>query len=305
MKFFIQGKDSCHRESVQIYVHDKHLHMWLCMSMVLKERKTRDMAAQLSQEYPRISVIVPARNEALNLLYVLPRIPLFVHEVILVDGHSSDETIAVARHLLPTIRVIEQTGRGKGNAIKLGLAASTGDIVVLMDADGSADPLEISCFVEVLLAGNDFAKGSRFARGGDSYDITLLRRAGNFMLNMLVNLLFRTRFTDLCYGYNAFWKYCFDSIEIDSDGFEIETLINIRAHAAGLKIVEVPSFESQRVHGKSNLNTFRDGWRVLRTILRERLHDTGRTEPVLAPTPHECAAPSVMEYSPVSEKLTL
>lgn len=263
------------------------------------------MVAQISQEYPRISVIIPARNEALNLLYVLPRIPSFVQEVILVDGHSSDETIEVARRLLPTIRVIEQTGRGKGNAIKIGLAASSGDIVVLMDADGSADPLEISRFVEVLLAGNDFAKGSRFAKGGDSYDITLLRRAGNFMLNMLVNILFRTRFTDLCYGYNAFWKYCFDSIEIDSDGFEIETLINIRVHVAGLKIVEVPSFESQRIHGKSNLNTFRDGWRVLRTIFQERALKAAKPRLLPAPVPYEQPASSIVEYSPVSKKLTL
>ena len=261
------------------------------------------MVAQLSPKYPRISVIIPTRNEAPNLLYVLPRIPAFVHEVILVDGHSSDDTIAVARHLLPNIRIIEQSGKGKGNAIKIGLAAAVGDIVVLMDADGSADPLEITRFVEILLAGTDFAKGSRFAKGGDSYDITLLRRAGNYMLNTMVNCLFRTRFTDLCYGYNAFWKYCFDFIEIDSDGFEIETLINIRAHVAGLNIAEVPSFESLRILGKSNLNTFRDGWRVLKTIFRERASSTRGVQPV--PISYERPISPVGEYSSVPEKITL
>jgi glycosyltransferase involved in cell wall biosynthesis len=261
------------------------------------------MAAQVLVQSPRISVIIPARNEALNLLYVLPRIPSYVHEVILVDGHSTDETITIAQHLLPTIQIIEQTGKGKGNAIKIGLAASTGDIIVLLDADGSADPLEIPRFVEILLAGNDFAKGSRFARGGDSYDITLLRRGGNYMLNAMVNLLFRTRFTDLCYGYNAFWKYCFDHIEIDSDGFEVETLVNIRAHVAGLKIVEVPSFESQRVHGKSNLNTFKDGWRVLRTIIRERIASKQELAPDFA-LARKAIAPSI-EYISISEDLVL
>jgi hypothetical protein len=220
-------------------------------------------------EYPRLSVIIPTRNEAANLPYVLPRIPAIIHEVILVDGCSTDGTIEVAQRLLPGIRVIEQRGKGKGDAIRAGLEAATGDIIVLMDADGSADPQEILTFVETLLAGNDFAKGSRFAKGGGSHDITMLRSIGNYGLSRLVNILFGTRFSDLCYGYNAFWKHCLDYVAIDSDGFEIETLINIRMHRAGLKISEVPSFEYQRIHGTSNLNTFRDGWRVLKTILRE------------------------------------
>lgn len=262
------------------------------------------MTTHLVSERPRISVIIPARNEAPNLLYVLPRIPSFVHEVILVDGHSTDETIATAQYLFPTIRVIEQTGRGKGNAIKVGLAAASGDIVVLLDADGSADPLEIPRFIDGLLAGNDFAKGSRFARGGDSYDITLLRRAGNHVLSMLVNLLFGTRFTDLCYGYNAFWRSCLEHIEIDSDGFEIETLMNIRAHMSSLKIIEIPSFEHQRVHGQSNLNTFKDGWRVLQTIFRERRQNKRESVSESIPLPHQQVT-STVECISVSEDLVL
>lgn len=229
-----------------------------------------DLATHLSQQHLSVSVIIPARNEAPNLQYVLPHIPSFVTEVILVDGHSTDDTVAVGQHLLPTIRIVEQIGKGKGDAIRAGLAASTGDIIVLADADGSADPLEISRFVETLLAGNDFAKGSRFINGGGSHDITLIRRAGNYGLILLVNILFGTRFSDLCYGYNAFWKHCLDHIEIDSDGFEIETLINIRMHLAGLKITEVPSIEYQRIHGLSNLNAIKDGWRILKLILNER-----------------------------------
>src|SRR5260370_39167542 len=224
----------------------------------------------ISAKHPNTSVVIPARNEASNLQYVLPHIPPIVSEVILVDGHSTDDTVAVAQQLLPTIHIVEQTGEGKGDAIRAGLAASTGDIVVLLDADGSSDPHEIPRFIDTLVDGNDFAKGSRFAKGGGSHDITLLRRAGNYWLSKLVNLLFRTRFSDLCYGYNAFWKHCFDQVKIDSDGFEIETLINIRMHKAKFKIAEVPSFEYPRIHGTSKLHTFRDGWRVLKTILRER-----------------------------------
>lgn len=219
--------------------------------------------------YPRISVVIPARNEAQNLRYVLPVIPSIVDEVILIDGCSTDNTIEVARQLLPSIHVIEQKGNGKGDALRLGFAACSGDVIVMLDADGSADPREIARFVEALLAGNDFAKGSRFAKGGGSNDITMLRRVGNYGLSTLVNLLFGTRFTDLCYGYNAFWKHCLDYIEIDSDGFEVETLMNIRVHHASLRVAEVPSFEYQRIHGVSKLNTFRDGWRILKTIVRE------------------------------------
>jgi glycosyltransferase involved in cell wall biosynthesis len=222
------------------------------------------------QQYPPISVVVPTRNEAQNLHYLLSRMPSFVSEVILVDGHSTDDTIAVAQQLRPTIRIIKQIGRGKGDAVRLGFATCTGDIIVMLDGDGSTDPYEIERFVDALMAGNDFAKGSRFVDGGDSQDITPLRRLGNHGLCQLVNWLFHVRFSDLCYGYNAFWRYCLDCIEIESNGFEVETQISLRMCKAGLKIIEVPSTEHPRLYGQSHLRTFRDGWRVLKTIVEER-----------------------------------
>jgi glycosyltransferase involved in cell wall biosynthesis len=229
---------------------------------------------------PRISLVIPVLNEARNLEVVLPNLPE-VHQVILVDGHSVDDSVEVAKRCLPGIEIVTQTRGGKGNALACGFARVTGDVVVMFDADGSAAPEEIPLFAKTLVAGADFAKGSRFTSGGGSDDITLLRKTGNAVLNGFTNLLLRTRFTDLCYGYNAFWSDVIPVLGLPptnlgqdagrqwGDGFEIETLINCRIALAGLKISEVPSFERDRLFGTSNLNTFRDGVRVLRVILRE------------------------------------
>lgn len=223
------------------------------------------------QKYPRISVVIPTRNEAQNLYHVLPDIPPIISEVIMVDGHSTDDTIAVAQRLLPSVQIIRQERKGKGDALRVGFAACTGDIIVMLDADGSTDPHEITRFVDALLQGHDFAKGSRFLPGSGSHDITPLRSLGNRTLGLLVNTLFGTQYSDLCYGYNAFWKHCLDRVHVNCDGFEIETQINIRVHKAGLKIVEVPSVERPRLFGQSNLRTFRDGWRVFKMIMKEGL----------------------------------
>ena len=168
--------------------------------------------------------------------------------------------------------MVKQSGRGKGDALYAGFTAATGDILVMIDADGSTDGAEIIRFVGALLAGADFAKGSRFSSSGGSDDITGIRRYGNRVLSFMVNSMFGTHFTDLCYGYNAFWARHLDAIEISQcPGFEVETLMNIRAAKAGLTIYEVPSHECPRIFGASNLHAVRDGWRILKIILRERL----------------------------------
>jgi hypothetical protein len=238
---------------------------------VASHRRPPGEVRSVEQPRPRVSVIVPAMNEAKNLPHVLPHIPTDVHEVILVDGRSVDGTIDVARALLPNVRIVMETTPGKGAALCAGFRAAEGDIIVTIDADGSTDPREIPRFVDALIAGADFAKGSRFLPNGGSTDISRLRAFGNFGFVVLVRALFGGRYTDLCYGYNAFWTSALPTLALDGAGFEIETMMNIRALREGLRITEVPSFEQSRIHGVSNLRTFRDGWRVLRTILSERL----------------------------------
>jgi glycosyltransferase involved in cell wall biosynthesis len=236
-------------------------------------------------------VVIPARNEATNLPSVLERLPTDLFEVILVDGHSYDDTVAVARRCRPDIRVVCQGGHGKGNALACGFAAARGDVIVTLDGDGSTKPEEIPRFVDALRNGADFAKGTRFAPGGGSADITALRKAGNLALVYLVNVLFRTRYTDLCYGFNAFWTRCLAKLEVDSDGFEVETLLNVKAARSGLKVAEVPSFECGRLHGLSNLRAWRDGMRVLRTVLSE----------YLSPRSYEAVQWSELGREPIAE----
>ncbi|MFD3438793.1 glycosyltransferase family 2 protein [Streptomyces sp. NPDC058685] len=219
---------------------------------------------------PPVSVVIPAMNEAENLPYVFKTLPHWIHEVVLVDGNSSDNTVEVARELWPDVKVVKQAGKGKGDALISGFAACTGDIIVMVDADGSADGNEIVSYVSALVSGADFAKGSRFANGGGTDDMTPIRKLGNRILCAVVNAKFGARYTDLCYGYNAFWKHCLGDIDLDCTGFEIETLMNIRVVKAGLRVQEVPSHEYLRIHGVSNLRAVRDGLRVLKVILKEK-----------------------------------
>jgi glycosyltransferase involved in cell wall biosynthesis len=242
---------------------------------------------------PTVSIVIPTLNEERNIPHVFARIPANIHQVILVDGSSVDDTVRTARRIRPDVRVVSQGRKGKGNALACGFEAATGDVIAMVDADGSADPSEIPRFVAALVEGADFAKGTRFSMGGGSDDITRLRRAGNGFLTSFFNVCYRRKYSDLCYGYNVFWRRHVPVLGLDAtsplrtdgaplwgDGFEVETLIHVRVAKAGLSVAEVPSYEYSRIHGVSNLNATRDGLRVVRTILAER---RGRPQRELKP----------------------
>lgn len=251
----------------------------------------------------RVSVLIPCLNEADNLSYVLRAMPGWVHEVVIIDDHCTDNTVDVARALMPEAVVVSNQGApGKGSALCAGMEAASGDILVQLDADGSEDPTEIYNFVGALLSGADYAKGSRFVQGGGTSDMERLRRWGNAALTALVRMLFKgTRFTDLCYGYNAYWASIAPSLlAADANGFEIETVMNIRAVRAGLRITEVPSFEAERINGESNLLTFRDGWRVLQVIVRERLSRDAVVAPAVLDPPLSPARLAALELAGVA-----
>jgi glycosyltransferase involved in cell wall biosynthesis len=220
---------------------------------------------------PRVSFVIPTLNEAKNLPSLLPRIPDWAYEVVIVDGRSTDGTVEVARRLRSDVRIVLEPRPGKGAALQAGFRAAAGDIIVMLDADGSMAPEEAILFVGALISGADLVKGSRFVQGAGSDDISIIRMLGNWGLTQLVRVLYGCSFSDLCYGYVAFWRKHVECLHCDCDGFEVETLINVRALRSRLKIVEVASFEAPRISGDSNLHAVRDGLRVLGTILRERV----------------------------------
>ena len=227
----------------------------------------------------RVSVVIPALNEEACLPHVLPRLPDWVHEVLLVDGKSTDDTVAVARKLWPNLKVINQDGSGKGAALRTGVTSATGDIIVMLDADGSTDPSEIPAFVGALLGGADFAKGSRFLQGAGSSDMTGVRRVGNWGFAVLANALFRTRFSDLTYGYNALWARHRWALALEIDGWAHEIISNIRVACSGLKVVEVASFEQARVAGTAKLQLVPAASAILTAIFQEWVQYRQQTAP--------------------------
>ena len=228
-------------------------------------------SAAATAELPRVSVtlVMPVLNEAHGLRAIVPRIPDIIGELIVVDGGSTDGSAEVVRDLRPEAMIVRQDGHGKGNAIKQGLALARGDIVVTMDADGSMRPEEIPLFVEKLLDGYDFVKGSRELPGAGSSDFTRLRRTGNHGLTWVANRIFGTSYTDITFGFNGYWRLAIRDPRRLADGFEFEIQAAVRAGKAGLRTAEIPTYEDARIGGQSKLHPFADGWAILTLILAE------------------------------------
>jgi glycosyltransferase involved in cell wall biosynthesis len=210
----------------------------------------------------KISVIFCALNEEKNLPHVLLNIPKWVDEVILVDGHSIDNTVAVANKLLPSIKVLFQSGKGKGDALKCGVASATGDIIVTLDADGTYPSEEMPRFVDAILEGYDFSKGTRFMREKPAC-MSRNRQFGNKILAMATNFLFRSKYTDVCSGYYAFRKDLFKKLSLKSNGFEMEQELFVKVAKMKFKVTEVPHSYRRRLYGSSKTQDFRQGFKDL------------------------------------------
>ncbi len=235
------------------------------------KHKSRPISTNLD-ESPTITVLICTLNEEENLPYVLPKIPEWVDEILLVDGHSTDNTIEVAKKTCPEIKVLYQPGKGKGDALKYGIEHASGDIIVTLDADGQTDPEDIRRFIEPLLNGYDFAKGARLAHGRPP-DMPWHRWFGNKVLATTCNILHGTRYTDVCSGYNAFWKKAINKINLSSNGFEMEQEMNVKVKKAGLKVIEVPCQDKGRVGGDSKVSDLKQGLVDWMVIIKECLRD--------------------------------
>ncbi len=216
-----------------------------------------------------VSVVIPTLNEEGNIARVIKGVKENLdgesYEIVVVDGNSTDSTVKIARGL--GARVLMENG-GKGAALIKGLREARGDILVSMDADLSHRPVELKLLVDGIEIGYDVCMGSRFIYGGGTDDMPRIRKVGNKFFVFLVNSLFHARFSDLCYGYRSLRRNALRKMRLEEQGFGIETEINIKAVKAGLRIIEVPSTEKKRMSGEAKLRTFRDGYVILRTILK-------------------------------------
>jgi glycosyltransferase involved in cell wall biosynthesis len=217
----------------------------------------------------KVTALICTLNEAENLPHVLPRIPQWVDEVLIVDGGSTDGTVDLAHRLRPAVRTLSQPGRGKGDALQFGVRRAIGEIIVTLDADGETDPSELPMFVGAIQRGCDLAKGSRLATGRPRR-MPLYRWVGNKLLAMTFNLLYGTRFTDVCSGYTAFRKPSFLRLELTYDNCEIEQQMLARARKLGMAIVEVPHVSDGRIAGASKVSGIKQGLIDWLVIIRER-----------------------------------
>lgn len=217
----------------------------------------------------KIEAIIPTLNEEKTIGNVIVGTTVYVDSIVVIDGKSEDDTVSIAKE--KGAQILIQNGSGKGSALKQAFDYVDGEIIVMLDGDGSMRPVEIPLFLKGIFSGADVVKGSRFLLGGGSEDISGLRVLGNTVFVLLVNLLYGTSFTDLCYGYIAFTKEALNKLSphLFSQGFAIETEILIKAKKLNMNIIEVPSFELNRNFGASNLHTFRDGFKILSMIFSE------------------------------------
>jgi len=222
---------------------------------------------------PMISVVIPAFNEEKNIADVIEQTEAslnslnLTYEVIVIDDGSNDKTRHYASNNGAKL-ISYLTNHGKGYAIRKGLANARGQILVTLDADGSHRPDEIPKLIKPLLYGADVVIGSRFLENHGKKVTSRLHTFGNHLFNILILLLTKKKITDSQTGFRAFKRKVLKGIELFSNGYEIESELTIKTLKNGFKVIEEPITCDKRKNGLSKLNTFSDGFTILKTILK-------------------------------------
>lgn len=222
----------------------------------------------------KVSLIIPTLNEVGSIEAVLNEVPRdVVDEILIVDGHSTDGTPELVARL--GCAVIQQPGRGYGDAIATGFKHVTGDIIVLADADGSYELRDIRHLVQRVREGADLALGSRYLPESGSDDDTFVRYIGNKAFTFLFRTMYGVAISDALFFYAAIRRETAQAITATSPGFEYILEFLIKAERAGFKFAEIPSAEKARTAGKSKVNAFRDGLKMLWCMTRAKLRRDG------------------------------
>ncbi|HVW17276.1 MAG TPA: glycosyltransferase family 2 protein [Solirubrobacteraceae bacterium] len=235
---------------------------------------------------PLLSIVVPAFDEAPTIEQVLRRVvaePLsrngdepWRREVLVVDDGSSDGTAAIVERVaaeLPGVRLLRhERNRGKGAAVRTGIAASRGDWVVVQDADLEYDPADLPRLLDPLARGvADVVYGSRL-RGGEPQRAHLYwHQLGNRFLSLLTNVLYNTTISDMEVGYKAFRGDLIRSIEIVSDDFAFEPEVTAKVLRRRVRLYEVPISYYGRTYAEGKKITWHDGVKAIVTLLRFRV----------------------------------
>ena len=206
-----------------------------------------------------LNIIVPCKNEAKNLDFIIPKLLKYTSNITIVDGNSNDGTKEICKKY--NVNFLLDNNLGKGDAQRVGALTAKYDYIIFYDADGSHDPSDIeNLYNDITSEKFELIVCSR--KKGGSFDLTanitvmgFIRSTGCDFLTLLFNKLFKTEFSDILYSLKSIKKEKFNNLDTTENGFGIEIDILAKSVKKKYRIKEIPSRENARVHGESKLST--------------------------------------------------
>jgi dolichol-phosphate mannosyltransferase len=219
----------------------------------------------------KISIVLPVKNEAIGLSGLIESLLTYGEEIIVVDGHSTDNTKEIVKKH-PQARFVLDNGRGKGDGLRVGIREAKHEIIVFIDADGSHDPTDIPDLVKPILEGSsDMVIGSRAKGGSDEFKMdieNLIRQVGSDFATTIVNYRWKTDLTDIQNGFRALKTSVARDLNLNANDFDIEEEMVMKALRKKYIISEIKSHEYARQWDVSKLKTSKS-WKFIYRILIE------------------------------------